>query len=93
MMHVEGYLLSVHSQNDQVLKEEVCDGFYDPLDTMPDFVPYPVVLNRQVKNLKQHYEEIGLVPRGSAYLMQTLLVELSGLSAVYYRVHLVAWIR
>ena len=52
VMHIEGHFLSACSQNDQVLKEEVCDGFYDPLDTMPDFVPYPVVLNRQVKNLK-----------------------------------------
>ncbi len=93
MMHVEGQFLSVCSQNDQVPREEVCDGFYDPLDTMPDFVLYLVVLNRQVKNLKQHCEEIGLVPRGSACLMQTLLAELSGLSMVCYRIHLVAWIR
>ena len=93
MMHIEGQFLSAHSQNDQVLKEEVQDGFYDLLDTMPDFVPYQVVLNRQVKNLKQHCDEIGLIPRGSACLMQTLLAELSGLSVVCCRIHLVAWIR
>ncbi len=58
VMHVEGHFLSAHSKNDQVPKEEVWDCFYDPLDTLLDFVPYPMVLNRLVNNLSRDVKKL-----------------------------------
>ncbi len=81
VIHVEGHFLSACSKNDQVPEEEVHDSFYNPLDTMPDFVEYPVVLNKPVKHLKQRFDEIGLELRGSPCLLP-LLAELSGLPAI-----------
>ncbi len=93
VMHIEGHFVSVPLQLLRVPKEEVRDGFLDPLDTMLSYVAYPVVLKGLVHNLRQKCDETSLKPRGWLCPLQTLLVEFSGLPAVRYHVHLVSWMR
>ena len=87
------HFLAAKSQNGQMLKLEIKDGFNNPIETMLRFTGCPEVLNRPVHDVVACCKDIGVSTMGSPHPLQTLLAEFSGLPVICYRIHLVAWLK
>ena len=71
------------------IKSDYCD----PVDTLPHFVGYPVVLRYPITDLKVQCADMDIEPMGREWLLYHLLAELFSQLPLQYRFGLVLWIK